>query len=273
MKTITPYLFRILYAIIVTGGSYLIWRILRKNLRKALESRAGKHVTTVSMKLISYTLAIIVLLWVLGIFGVSVGSLFTALGLFSVAVGFAAQTSVSNLISGIFLLFDKPFEIGDAVDVGGQTGVILSIDLLSTKMRTFDNILVRIPNEAVLKSTIKNFVRFDIRRIEVTVGISYSDNISKAKQVIRDFVSNHPLVLAEPAPSIWTTALGDSSVNLKVLAWVRRKDMFVAKDSLIQGIKESLDAQGIEIPFPQLVVYFPEKDKDEKEANKTQRRD
>ncbi len=263
MKAITPVLLRILYVILVVGGSFVLWRILRKRLERLLLSRVGRHVTTIGMKLISYAIALIVLFWVLGIFGVSIGSLFTALGLFSVAVGFAAQTSVSNLISGIFLLFDRPFEIGDAVDIGGQAGVVLSIDLLSTKMRTFDNILVRIPNEAVLKSTIKNFVRFDIRRIEVEVGISYSSDIKRAKEVINNFITNHPLILAEPAPSIWTTGLGESSVNLKVLVWVRRPDMFVAKDSLIEGIKESLDKAGIEIPFPQLVVHMPDREERE----------
>jgi small-conductance mechanosensitive channel len=262
MKTLTPYLFKALYASLVVVGAFILWRLLRSRIRKFLLNRAGSHVATVTLKLISYLVVFVVIFWTLSIFGVSLGALFTALGLFSVAVGFAAQTSVSNLISGFFLLFDRPFQIGDAVDIGGQAGIVLSIDLLSTKLRTFDNILVRIPNEKVLKSTIKNFVRFDIRRMDVVVGISYSSDISKAKSVIEEYLAQNPLILAEPAPVVLITELGESSVNLKILAWAKRTDFFAAKSSLVQGIKEALDKAGIEIPFPQVVVHMPSEEKE-----------
>lgn len=267
LRTIPHVIFEVFYALLVLGGAFLVNKLVYRLFLKRWEKKWGPHQAVLVRKLLAYVVYIVAFIWILGIFGVSLGSVLTALGLFTVAVGFAAQTSVSNLISGIFLLFDRPFLIGDAVDIGGQVGIVLSIDLLSTKMRTFDNIYIRIPNEVVLKSVIKNLSRFDIRRINVEVGISYSEDISKAKEVIMDFIKKSPLVLAEPEPIVMTSNLGDSSVNLKVMAWIRRVDYLKAIDGLTQGVKEALDKAGIEIPFPQIVVHFKEGEEGVQERN------
>lgn len=244
--------------ILLLRYSYVVARILV--LRKVYEG-LSEHARIILDKAIRYGLFIVGFLWVLGIFGVNPTGLVAGLGLLSVAIGFAAQTSVSNLISGFFLIFERPFSVGDAVDIGGNTGIILSIGLLSTKMRTYDNILVRIPNETVLKATIKTYTAFDIRRIDTTVGISYEEDIENAREVILEYLNSEPVFLAEPPPIIFAEELADSSVNLKVLVWIRRVDYIKAKETLVKGIKIALDKAGIEIPFPQRVLYIKHEDK------------
>ncbi len=243
------------YLIVIWLVSYVFVRYFKIRLIGKIRETRGEHVFQLVDKLLTYSIYTVAIILSLNVLGVNIASLIAALGLFSVAVGFAAQTSISNLISGIFLLIDAPFQIGDAVDIGGTTGIVLSIDLLSTKLRTFDNIFVRIPNETVLKSNIKNFAKFDIRRIEAVVGISYDDDIEKAKSAIMEFIESSPLFLAEPEPMILTQELADSSVNLTVRVWTKRVDFLKAKDQLVQGIKETLDRKGITIPFPQIVVH------------------
>ncbi len=246
----------ILKAVLIILFLRYFYAFVKRFILQKIGEGLSEHGRVLLGKAVKYGFVVVGTLWLLGVFGVNPGGLVAALGLFSVAVGFAAQTSVSNLIAGFFLIFERPFSIGDAVDIGGQTGIVLSIGLLSTKMRTYDNILIRIPNETVLKSTIKTFTAFDIRRIDTTVGISYAADIEKAKEVIRNFLKSEPVFLAEPQPIIFAEELGDSSVNLKVMVWIRRTDYLKAKETLVEGIKNALDAAGIEIPFPQRVVHI-----------------
>ncbi len=245
------------FVILLLRYAYVFAKILV--LRRIYEG-LSEHVRLIVDKAIRYALVVVGVLWILGIFGVNPTGLVAGLGLLSVAIGFAAQTSVSNLISGFFLIFERPFSVGDAVDIGGNTGIVLSIGLLSTKMRTYDNILVRIPNETVLKATIKTYTAFDIRRIDTTVGIAYAEDIEEARKVILEFLNSEPVFLAEPPPIVFAEELADSSVNLKVLVWIRRVDYIKAKETLVKGIKNALDKAGIEIPFPQRVIYIKQED-------------
>ncbi len=248
--------FNIFKALLIYFFLRYLYAFVKRFILQKIGEGLSEHGRVLLGKAVKYGFVVVGGLWILGVFGVNPGGLVAALGLFSVAVGFAAQTSVSNLIAGFFLIFERPFSIGDAVDIGGNTGIVLSIGLLSTKMRTYDNILIRIPNETVLKSTIKTFTAFDIRRIDTMVGISYAADIEKAKEVIRNFLNQEPVFLAEPQPIIFAEELGDSSVNLKVLVWIRRTDYLKAKETLVQGIKKALDEAGIEIPFPQRVIHI-----------------
>ncbi len=245
----------LIYVVLIWFITVIIIKYVKNRVIRGLKESHGEHVYQLVDKIITYSVYTVAIILTLNSLGVNIASLIAALGLFSVAVGFAAQTSISNLISGIFLLIDAPFQIGDVVDIGGTTGVVLSIDLLSTKLRTFDNIFIRIPNETVLKSNIKNYAKFEIRRIEAVVGISYDDDITKAKEVIMEFIKSSSIFLAEPEPIIMVQELADSSVNLSVRVWVKRTDYLKAKDYLVQGIKEELDKSGITIPYPQIVVH------------------
>ncbi|MFU8807239.1 MAG: mechanosensitive ion channel family protein, partial [Bradymonadaceae bacterium] len=167
-----------------------------------------------------------------------------------------AQTSVSNVISGFFLFFDRPFSINDTVKIDDILGTIVTIDLLSSRIRTFDNLMVRIPNEAVLKATIINYTLFQVRRIEVPVSVEYGADLKKVREVLLEVMGNHPLLLDEPEPVVLFDALGDDGVELNVRVWVERTDFLRVKSDLVMRIHDSLTAARITIPFPQRVVHL-----------------
>ena len=152
-------------------------------------------------KIIRYTVALVGLGLIMRAVGFEVTTLLGAAGVLSVALGFASQTSASNLISGVFLIVERPFAIGDTIRVADTTGVVLSVDALSVKLRTFDNLLVRVPNETMLKSTVVNLTRFPIRRIDIKVGLAYDQDLAQAQAVLLEAANRLNLCLEEPAPS------------------------------------------------------------------------
>lgn len=187
--------------------------------------------------------------------GFSLGVLLGAAGVLSVAIGFASQTSASNLISGLFLIGEKPFQIGDTIKVGNTIGEILSIDLLSVKLRTFDNLFVRIPNESLIKSEVTNMTRFPIRRFDLQLGVAYKENIAHVRKVLFEVAEKNPLSLDEPAPAFLFTGFGDSSLNIQFSVWCSTDNFRALRNSLQEEIKLAFDAAGIEIPFVHRTLY------------------
>lgn len=187
--------------------------------------------------------------------GFSLGVLLGAAGVLSVAIGFASQTSASNLISGLFLIGERPFQLGDIIKVGGTTGEILSIDLLSVKLRTFDNLFVRIPNETLIKSEVTNLTRFPIRRFDLAIGVAYKEEIDAVRQVLFEVADRNPLCLDEPAPLFIFLGFGDSSLNMQFSVWAKRENFLNLRNSLQEEIKIAFDKAGIEIPFPHRTLY------------------
>ena len=185
-------------------------------------------------------------------------TLLAAAGIAGIAIGMAAQRSVSNIISGLFLLADQPFEIGDAVDIGGNAGVVLDINLFLTRLRTFDNKYLRIPNDSVANAKIINLSYYDIRRLEIPVEIAYKDDVGTAVEVITGVVTDNKNILAEPEPQVLVSGFGESSIDIVVRVWVQRSEIFGAKTELIMGIKTALEEAGIEIPFPYRTLTFDE---------------
>jgi len=178
-----------------------------------------------------------------------------AAGVLGVAVGFASQTSASNLVSGLFLIGEHPFGVGDTIRVGSTTGEVISLDLLSAKLRTFDNLLVRIPNETLIKSEITNLTRFPIRRLDIQVGVAYKENVERVREVLTDVADRNPLSLEEPAPLFIFTGYGDSALQIQFSVWSARPNFLDLRNSIQHEIKEAFDAAGIEIPFPHRSLY------------------
>ncbi|MGM0556067.1 MAG: mechanosensitive ion channel family protein [Myxococcota bacterium] len=245
----------VLAALAIFTVAFIAAKLISRTVDRVLKKRGSEHGAAVATKIIFYALLVIGVVAALGQLGVKLTGLLTAAGIFTVALGFAAQTSVSNVISGIFLLIDRPFSINDTVKIDQTLGTIISVDLLSTKVRTFDNLTVRVPNEALLKSTITNYTLFSVRRVDVPVSVSYDTDLDECERVLMEFMADHDMVLDEPEPAVLVELLADSGVNLVIRAWVLRMDYIQAKSALTKGVKQTLDAEGIVIPFPQRVVH------------------
>tara|TARA_R100000789_G_scaffold38997_1_gene41109 strand:- start:92 stop:730 length:639 start_codon:yes stop_codon:yes gene_type:complete len=178
-----------------------------------------------------------------------------AAGILTVAIGFASQTSASNIISGLFLVMEKPFEIGDTIEVDATIGEVVAIDLLSVKLRTADNLYVRIPNETLIKTRVINRSRFPIRRIDLVLGIAYAEDVEKVQDLLLELAQQNTVCLEEPKPFVLVTGFGASSVDLQFSFWVPRGEFLDGRGSMMIAVKKALDEHGIEIPFPHTSVY------------------
>mgnify|MGYP005725561201 CR=1 FL=1 len=230
---------------------YFISKWCRLYLTKHLSAQQGM----IAGKVILYAGLIIIFVMVLREFGFELGPLLGAAGIVGIAVGFASQTSVSNIISGIFLITEQPFVVGDVISTGSITGEVLSIDFLSIKLRTFDNKFVRIPNESILKSEVTTLTRFPIRRADIMVSVAYKEDIAKVKEILLDIANEEPLCLQEPEPLIIFSGFGASSIDLQFSVWAAREDWLKMKNQIYEKIKSRFDSEGIEIPFPHVSLY------------------
>lgn len=187
--------------------------------------------------------------------GFSLAPLLGAAGVIGVALGFASQTSASNIISGLFILIEEPFKIGDVITVDGTTGGVLSIDLLSVKIRSFDNKFVRIPHETILKNEVTNLTRFPIRRVDITIPVAYRQNLAQVKEFILQVVEEDVRVLKLPEPIIFFKSFETSFIEIVLFAWAEKAEWFAVRNALPEKIKECFDKKGIELPFPHLKIY------------------
>lgn len=206
--------------------------------------------------LVRYLLFVVILVAALGRIGVETASVVAILGVAGLAVGLALQGSLSNFAAGVLIVAFRPFKSGDFVEMAGVSGSVDSIQIFSTALKTPDNKMVVVPNGAILSSPIINYSHHDTRRIDFVVGVSYSANLQQTKKVLAEVLARESRVLSSPEPTIGVVELSDSSVNLVVRPWVRTADYWGAYFDLLQAIKEGLDEEGIEIPFPQMDVHL-----------------
>ncbi len=185
-------------------------------------------------------------------------TIFGAAGVIGIIIGFASQTSIGNIISGFFLVSEKSFELGDVIKIGDKSGVVYSIDLLSIKIKTFDNLLLRIPNQTVISSEVTNVTRFPIRRLDFEVSVAYKEDLRKVKTILESVAKGNPLSLDEPEPLIVFKNFGDSGINILLGIWFEKTNYLAVKNSIFLEIKEAFDAEGIEIPFPHVSIYTGE---------------
>ena len=192
----------------------------------------------------------------LGTIGVNVGAALALIGGGAFILAFALQDTLSNFANGIMLIIYRPFDVGDAVEIGGVTGKVDSVSLVSTTILTFDNQSVLVPNKKVWGEVITNITGNTTRRVDMVFGIGYGDDMDKAQAIIERVVRENPLVLQEPAPNIGVDALADSSVNFRCRPWAMTADFLTVKTEVTKRIKEEFDAAGISIPFPQTDVHL-----------------
>jgi len=246
----------IIKALLILVVGLIAARIISNISEKATTSKFGNHIGGVTKNIVFYVFVLSTIFAFLGTFEIDLTGVLATAGILGIALGFAAQTSVSNIISGFFLIADKPFEIGEAIQIDGQEGYVLDINLFSTRLRTFDNRYVRLPNSMVLNASIVNLSRYEIRRLDIPIGIAYKENISKALEIINSILRTNPNVLIEPEPYVIINGLGESSIDLEASVWIQRSALFKARTELIIEIKNGLDVAGIEMPFPARTVYF-----------------
>lgn len=230
----------------------------RRWLRSMIGRKYGPHYGMLAGKVFYYLLVAVIVMVFLTELGFSLGPLLGAAGIVGIALGFASQTSVSNVISGFFLIAEKPFEVGDIITIDGNTGVVLSIDTLSVKLRLFDNRFVRIPNEMIIRNVVTNITKFPIRRVETKVSFAYKEDIRRVKDILFDIADKNPLALQEPKPIINFDGFGASSIDLMFNVWAAKEDFLALRNSLQEEIKKRFDQEGIEIPFPHTSIYAGE---------------
>jgi small-conductance mechanosensitive channel len=242
-------------ALVILVGGYAVAKFAAKSVGKLVKKRTTAHQQILLKRAIFYPLLTFFLITALNEMGFDLSVLLGAAGILSVAIGFASQTSASNLISGLFLLGEKPFGVSDTIRVGSTTGEVLSIDLLSVKLRTFDNLYVRIPNETMLKSEVTTMTRFPIRRLDLPIGVAYKENIEKVRDILFAVADKNTLSLEDPKPLFIFQGFGDSSLNIQFSLWTKRENYLALKNSIQYEIKLAFDKNLIEIPFPHVSLY------------------
>lgn len=245
----------VLRALIKLALGVLIARFAGRGLMKLLDRQTDAHQAMLVQRITFYTIVGLFVASALVELGFDLGILLGAAGILTVAVGFASQTSASNVISGLFLLGERPFEVGDIIRIGSTTGEVVSIDLLSIKLRTFDNLFVRLPNETMIKSEIINLRRYPIRRIDLQIGVAYKEDIQKVREVLMAVADQNPLCLEEPQPLIIFQGFGDSSINHQFSVWAKTENFLELRNSIPSEIKAAFDEHSIEIPFPHRTLY------------------
>lgn len=209
--------------------------------------------------LVYYAALAAVIIAAIGQLGVKTTSFIAVLGAAGLAVGLALQGSLSNFAAGTLLLLFRPFRFGDYIQAGGTGGTVQEIGMLMTILHSPDNQKIFVPNSQIMSDTITNFSVNPTRRIDLEIGISYEDDIERAKEVIWDIIRSHPKILADPEPTVELWSLGESSVNLVVRPWTNRDDWFATRCEILPEIKKRLEAEGISLPYPQRDVHLYQK--------------
>lgn len=222
---------------------------------RATAKRLSAQSAMLARKVILYFGIIVIAVAVFQQTGYKLTALIGAAGIAGIAIGFASQTSLSNIISGIFLISEKPFQVGDIIKVGETKGTILSIDLLSVKLRTFDNQLVRMPNETLIKEKVTNITRFPIRRVDLNIGVAYKEDPRRVRDILLVIADKNSHCLDEPEPLFRFLNFGDSALEFLFAVWCVKSDYLKVSTDMMLEIKARFDAEGIEIPFPHRTLY------------------
>ena len=241
-------------------GKFLI-RLVVKGLRKVMRKQdVDKTLETFICNLVSTALLVVVVIAAIGALGVETTSFIAIFGAAGLAVGLALQGSLSNFASGVLIVLFRPYRVGDWVEAAGISGSVEQVQILTTILKTGDNKQIIVPNSQIMDSIITNYSANDTRRIDMVVGVSYSDDLDKVRSTLQDLVAAEDRILKEPAVTIAVSELADSSVNFVVRPWVNTADYWGVKFDLTEAIKKRFDKEDIAIPFPQQDVHLYRED-------------
>jgi small-conductance mechanosensitive channel len=227
-------------------------------IKKLLPKRFTQQRKMLINRFVRYTGIVILFLIIISELDIDLTAIFGAAGVIGIVIGVASQTSIGNIVSGFFLISEKPFELGDLIRIGDKTGTVYSIDLLSIKIKTLDNLLLRIPNQTVISTEVINVTKFPIRRLDIDLSVAYKEDLEKVMEVIKRVVKRNPFCLDEPEPLVVFKDFGASGINILLGVWFERANFLKVKNSIFMEIKSTFDAEGIEIPFPHVSIYTGE---------------
>lgn len=242
------------FAIVLVIGALIVKLLLIPIKRLLLKSKIDHTVKTFLFSIIKVLMYAMVAISALSTAKVDVTSLVTALGAAALTAGLALQDTLKNFVSGIIILFNKPFAAGDLVQVEDVEGYVDSIRIFYTQVHTFDNKIVQIPNFKLTSNNVVNCSAAGTRRVDLTFSVSYEDNLTKVKSVIYDVISKNKLVLAEPESKVLVSAHLDSGVEIKALVWVNQEDYYTVKFQMEEAVKIAFDENGITIPYPHVEI-------------------
>ena len=254
---VSAYSLNIIGAILIFIVGKWLARRIAKLLSKLLEKN-NVDLTLVNFlsNLTYYTLIVLVVVAAAGRLGINTTSFLTIIGAAGLAVGLALKDSLSNFAAGVMLVLFRPFTIGDVVSAAGITAKVEKITIFNTLFCSPDNQLIIVPNNKIISDIITNINAKDTRRVDLTVGISYSDDMAKTKEILDRLAKEDSRILSDPGPTIAVAELADSSVNLVFRPWVKTSDYWNVRFDLTEKIKNALDEAGISIPFPQQDVHL-----------------
>ncbi|MCL2601146.1 MAG: mechanosensitive ion channel family protein [Treponema sp.] len=245
---------RILGALFTAFAIIMLFNAIQLILGRLLKKRVSSQRTFIIRKLIKYTGFVMAILSLFSSIGIDTSALLGAAGIIGIAVGFAAQTTVSSFISGFFLLSEKPFKVGDVIRIDDILGEVLSVDVLSVKVRTFDNLYVRLPNESLFKSNLFNLTRFPIRRLDVLFNVTYQADLEKARDILVAIAEENPFVLDNPAPNFRVDRFDRVGPMINFTVWFDKNQLLEVRTSMYMAVQKRFAEEGIEIPYEKLDV-------------------
>ncbi len=249
--------FRITFVASVVIISIIAGKVLSMYLMRVLQDKMDRKQLSMLLKLMRYSFIFVAtVFFILPFMGVELSSLLVAGGVLGIILGIAGQSIVANLISGIFLTLERPIKIGDQVNIDNNAGVIEDITLISTIIRTFDGLYVRLPNEKVFTNNITNYAANVARRFEYLIGITYDSDADKAIGIIKGIIDDDPIAFKNPTPTVFVDKLDDNAVNIFVRIWAPSTEWYSVKTRLLWVIKKTLEENGIKVALPHRTVWF-----------------
>ncbi|MDX1546733.1 MAG: mechanosensitive ion channel family protein [Rhodothermales bacterium] len=256
---VTTFGLRLIGVFLLMIGAWIVAGYARRGVERSLnKTRLDLTLTRFFANITGWLVLLLAVLTALSLFGIQTTSFAAVIGAAGLAIGLGFQGTLSNFAAGVMLLTFRPFKIGDTVKVDGETGIIAEIDLFLTKMDTFDNRRIVLPNSKVFGNTIETLTYHPRRRADVPVGVSYEADLDATRAVLERAAASVPGRLDDPAPQVVLDGFGDSAVNWIVRVWAPTPDFLAIKQATIRAAKQHLDAEGLAIPYPQVDVHFDE---------------
>lgn len=257
---------KVVISIVIMIVSFSIINWLSKKIAKRADKKveSNKKIDKTIYRTLSYVakvgLKVLVVIALIGYLGIDTSAITALLASLGVGVGLAINGTLSNFAGGILILITRPFKDDDYIEACGYSGTVEDIRICHTKLRTTDNKVVYLPNGKLSTSEIVNYTEKDIRRVDLTFSISYSDDFEKAKKVIEDVWNQNELILKDPAPSVRVSAQSASSIDLTAKVWCKNEDYWTVNFDMLEQVKTAFDQNGIQIPFNQLDVHIKNQD-------------